>query len=285
MQIIIITIIAAATLITTTSFKKKQKVVVINNAKTIQKNLKEITPTMFAWQTEVSNAQYSTFIKAMQIANNSEYTQYVVDSTGWRTATYNNDPYVNNYHKHPAFANYPVVNISYANANAYCNWLTTLYNNDASRKYKKVQFTLPTIEEWETAASGGRSKAIYSWGSYYTRSRKGTFMGNFRMPFDATLVTDSATGLAKQVPNKTFGNFGTNADKAFYTASCNSFWPNDYGLYNCSGNVAEMISTEGIAKGGSWHNFSGEVTIQSQQQYTKPNPEVGFRAFMKVLEL
>jgi formylglycine-generating enzyme len=273
-------------LIGNSSFKKKSKLVVVNSAKSIQKTIKQITPTLYAWQTEVSNAQYQVFIDAMKLANSNTYMQYKVDSMGWinETIAYN-QPFAEVYHRHPAFANYPVVNVSYANAIAYCNWLTNLYNNDESRKFKKVQFALPTVEEWEVAASGNRKQAIYSWGSYHTRNNKGNYNGNFREPADVTLVTDSTTGLAKQEVKNSLFKLGSNGgDKQFYTASCTSYWPNDFGLYNCSGNVAEMVATEGIAKGGSWHSFSGEITIQSKMNYTSSGPQIGFRVFMKVIE-
>ncbi len=289
MRLLFILIVANSILVSTSSFKKKQKAIVLNSAKTIQKNIKQITPILFAGQTEVTNAQYNAFVQVMQLQNPTNYLQYLLDTTGWINSTIsNNVPYMQYYHKYPSFATYPVVNVSYANAVAYCNWLTNLYNTDKNKKYKKVVFSLPTKDEWEQAASGGRKQAVYSWGSYYTSNRNGEMMCNFKRPSDVSLVTDSVTGMAKQIKNNAptkFRLYGGLAEKRFfYTASCKSFYPNPYGLYNCCGNVAEMINTDGIAKGGSWHCFSGEVTIQSQMAYSKPNPEIGFRIFMHVIE-
>ena len=33
-----------------------------------------------------------------------------------------------------------------------------------------------------------------------------------------------------------------------------SYFPNDFGLYNTSGNVAEMLFEEGLAIGGGWRS-------------------------------
>src|SRR6478736_4482820 len=53
-----------------------------------------------------------------------------------------------------SFGHYPVVNISHKAAIAYCQWLTDEYNNLKKRKFKKVLFRLPTINEWQIAALG-----------------------------------------------------------------------------------------------------------------------------------
>lgn len=60
-------------------------------------------------------------------------------------------------------------------------------------------------------------------------------------------------------------------------APSQSFYPNDWGLYNMSGNVAEMISEKGIAMGGSWHDTGYDVRTESAQSYTDASPLIGFR--------
>ena len=75
-------------------------------------------------------------------------------------------------------------------------------------------------------------------------------------------------------PEKTF----------FYTMKVKSFTPNDLGIYNTSGNAAEMIIKPGYAMGGSWNSYGGEINTKSTKQYPFPSPEVGFRVFMKIIE-
>ena len=63
-------------------------------------------------------------------------------------------------------------------------------------------------------------------------------------------------------------------------APSESYWPNEYGIYNLNGNVAEMIAEDGIAVGGSWQNTGYDVRIESKNTYTNPNPLTGFRVVM-----
>ena len=59
-----------------------------------------------------------------------------------------------------------------------------------------------------------------------------------------------------------------------------AYFPNDYGLYGLSGNVAEM-SAEGEILGGSFRTSSEFCKIVSEKAYpfdgTQPQIDVGFR--------
>ena len=63
-----------------------------------------------------------------------------------------------------------------------------------------------------------------------------------------------------------------------------SYFPNDIGLYDVVGNVAEMVADKGKACGGSWDDAPSESTIHSVKSYTQPNATIGFRVFMEVIE-
>jgi formylglycine-generating enzyme required for sulfatase activity len=74
------------------------------------------------------------------------------------------------------------------------------------------------------------------------------------------------------------------------TAPVNSYFPNDYGAHNLSGNVAEMVyndlnpKTHGTA-GGGWMNSAEELKILGPDPYagiTSPHPCIGFRVVMTV---
>ena len=57
---------------------------------------------------------------------------------------------------------------------------------------------------------------------------------------------------------------GAPADGAVFTAPVGAYWPNDLGIYNMSGNVAEMISEKGVTKGGSYKDKTDGLKIDAQ---------------------
>jgi len=129
-----------------------------------------------------------------------------------------NDPMTRNYFNHPAFDNYPVVGVNWHQARAFCLWRTRLlYDfNMLNSKTEPEFFRLPSEVEWEYAARGGRDFAPYPWGGPYLRNAKGCILANFK-------------------PMR--GNYPE--DGGLYTVKADAYFPNDFGLYNMSGNVAE----------------------------------------------
>lgn len=133
-----------------------------------------------------------------------------------------NEPMAKRYFAHPSFDNYPVVGVSWKQAIAFCSWRSHYLNSYLERKKKAVEsdFRLPTEAEWEYAARGGRTQSMFPWGNYYLRNKKGCLLANFK-------------------PGR--GNYAE--DGGFYTVRADAYWPNDWGLYNMSGNVAEWTSS------------------------------------------
>jgi gliding motility-associated lipoprotein GldK len=133
-----------------------------------------------------------------------------------------NEPMAKRYFSHPSFGNYPVVGVSWKQATAFCEWRTNYLNSflESKKRIAESDFRLPTEAEWEYAARGGRSQAPYPWGGYYLRNKKGCLLANFK-------------------PGR--GNYPE--DGGFYTVRADAYWPNDFGLYNMSGNVAEWTSS------------------------------------------
>ncbi len=255
-------------------------------ARMIEKNMARVTDSLFAYKYETSNAEYKSFLNSLTNTNIELYNKCMVDSSGWQPIYKIQEPaFGEYYHRHPAFADYPVVNITYEAATEYCKWLTGVYNNDPKRKFRKVIFTLPSEKEWTAASQGGRSNSIYPWGNYYLASKKGFYMCNFKEVGDSYFVRDSLGNpvIINYEGNSSLHSAEFPSDKTFYTMKVKSFTPNDFGIYNTCGNAAEMIITPGYAMGGSWNSYGGEVNTKSIKQYKCPSPEVGFRVFMKII--
>lgn len=135
-----------------------------------------------------------------------------------------NEPMVEGYFSHPAFQDYPVVGVSWRQARAFAVWRTRLYENYAQRvglsRLTRLSYELPSENQWEYAARGGLNNAPYPWGGPTIRNAKGCLMANFK-------------------PGR--GNYAD--DGGAYTVPVHSYFPNDYGLYNMAGNVAEWTSS------------------------------------------
>lgn len=175
-----------------------------------------------------------------------KYDQKVYPDTNvWiRDFSYSyNEPMTKRYYGHPSYGNYPVVGVTWKQAFAFCHWRTHIQNSFLERKNFAVDgdYRLPSEAEWEYAARGGRTNSMYPWGNYYTRNKKGCLLANFK-------------------PGR--GNYPE--DGGFYTVKADAYFPNDYGLYNMSGNVAEW--TGSYFYEGSYnfmHDLSPDVRINA----------------------
>ena len=128
------------------------------------------------------------------------------------------DDYTRNYFSAVAYDDYPVVGVSWKQAKAFCTWRSNYLNNYLeSIDYSRMEyFRLPSEAEWEYAARGGQESSMYPWGGPYVNNSYGCFLGNYK-------------------PQK--GKY--DADGGAYPIIVGHYAPNDYGLYDMSGNVAE----------------------------------------------
>ncbi|MCF8373690.1 MAG: formylglycine-generating enzyme family protein [Bacteroidales bacterium] len=250
--------------------------------KKLDKSFCLIKPGLYANAFEVSNQEYRFFLNDLKKKQTSGWEKHLPDSTGWCHKNGYNDPYKDHYHNHASYQDYPVCNISYNDALAYCAWLTEKYNSAPKKKFAKVKFRLPTIEEWELAARGGYRNTEYAMGGYYLRRYDGQFLYNFKRIGDEGIKSDS-TGNPVIAECR---HHNLNSTSEYQTSIANavkSYWPNGFGIYNICGNVAEMVQENGICKGGSVNDFGFDLRIDQQKEYEKPTPNLGFRVFMEVV--
>ena len=263
-------------------------------------------------ETEVTNIMYMEYLdwtKKVYPPENENFTQIyngvVPDTLVWRNRLGYNEVMTNNYLRHPAYQDYPVVGVSWIQANQFCVWRTDRINEDAlerngflkedakitdvtadsnfstntyiisptstyggneeilnggKKKSKNPQtnadgeeiniyatrstgilqpgYRLPTEAEWEFAALGmselrsynvHRGRKKYPWSGQYTRSGKRVTRGDHNANF-------------KQGDGDYGGIAGWSDDGADITAQVMSYDPNDFGLYDMAGNVAEWVA-------------------------------------------
>ena len=223
-----------------------------------EESFSKLNDTLYVSKFEASNKLYADFLNSDEYRNNPKVK---IDTSQWlKKGTYSM-PFVSYYHKHPAFKNYPVVNISYEAAQLFCQWFTKQYNNDPKGKFKKVIFRLPTEQEWELAAKGGNANSKYGWKGDTITDSQGKELGNFLSKNDTS---------------------NTSSD---ITENIKSFQPNAYGIYNMSGNVSEMVQDRKFVKGGDWDHDSEYCKIKARLSWNgTPKPYIGFRLVMIVKE-
>ena len=237
---------------------------------------------------EVRNREYKEFVDA---TGKKDLPKYWVDGA---------------YPK--GMKNCPVVNVTLADAEEYCDWLAT--------KYEGWTFRLPTEAEFENAASGSK-KQRYPWGtSSGFAFSKGKLTANCqynaRVIADlleegdvevtvgdkkvklADLTTINAKGAiskgwrdSKEKSGFTYSDlFLAKSKTGGFVVPVNKFRENEspYGCIGLAGNAAEWTSSvvdgKNVARGGSWCSSAEECAATSRGEIkdpTKSDPTVGFR--------
>lgn len=145
------------------------------------------------------------------------------DTTCWINDFNNsyNEPYTRMYFSHAGYNNYPVVGVSWEQANAFTNWRTDFLKRSLGKEGVYIEpFRLPTEAEWEYAARAGNSETPYPWEETLPYDERGCFYANFK-PMDGDYVRDGHV----------------------ITSPVGTYSPNDFGLYDMAGNVSEWTST------------------------------------------
>ena len=254
-------------------------------------------------ETEVTNLMYMEYLDWLKRVfppteenYKNIYEGASPDTLVWRNRLGYNETMTNNYLRHPAYADYPVVGVNWIQAVEFSKWRTDRVNektledqrylakdaklsadasstfstdaylnspsktyggdeekvlkrgrikNDSSNVYAQrtsglilPEYRLPTEAEWEYAAAadvGQREYNIYKgqkkypWSGSYTRSGKRKVRGDQLANF-------------KQGKGDYGGIAGWSDDGADITNSVKYYPPNDFGLYDMAGNVAEWVA-------------------------------------------
>ncbi|MCI0750478.1 MAG: formylglycine-generating enzyme family protein [Flammeovirgaceae bacterium] len=251
--------------------------------------------SIFIDKTEISNIHWLEYLHYLrQDSVEVTYMKAIPDSLVWDKWD-TTGIMKKHYLSYPGYRQFPVVGITFEQANDYCEWRSKAVNNQFpdSMEFEYI-FRLPTEKEWCVAAKGSLNQDKFPYG-YELIYRKPQLSKDPKLYYKEFTNQDSTTLTYKEF-KKMFrdylkkGNepiFNTVKDfpnGSFYYQPLDIFssLPNKIGVYNMIGNVAEMVAVKGIAKGGSWaHDLEGSK-ISTRQLYSKPDAWLGFRCVCEV---
>lgn len=159
----------------------------------------------------------------------------------------NNETYMKLYFSSANYNDYPVVGVTWEQAEAFCQWRTDYLLRGLGPAARQVQrYRLPTEIEWEYAARGKEGNP-FPWQPAegdQKKNEKGCFYANFKP--DKGNYTDDGNLITSRV-----GMYGVNSN----------------GLYDMAGNVAEWTSTVYTEAGVSMMNdLNPELTYNAAKE-------------------
>lgn len=238
--------------------------------------------SFFMQQNEVTNLEYRTFLFDLLIqGRKDDFLIARPDQTQWvKQLGENSLPMQNMYFSDEAYNEYPVVNVSRKGAEMYCIWLTKETNATLKENEKINDARIPTRIEWVKAASYDGKSLPFPWGTESVQNEKHCYLANF----DTSTYPEQVSCEVKEMKG---------SDGALLTAKTQTYNPNYFGLYNMSGNVAEMVYNSKITEnnlqmiwdgfgtaGGGWMNTVEEIKIYGPDPYKSfedAHPGIGFR--------
>ncbi len=132
----------------------------------------------------------------------------------------NNEKYMRLYFNSADYNDYPVVGVTWEQANAFCAWRTDYLLRGLRGEARQLQrYRLPSEIEWEFAARGKEGNP-FPWNDAAMKNEKGCFYANFK-------------------PDR--GNY--TQDGNLITSKAGIYGANSNGLYDMAGNAAEWTST------------------------------------------
>ena len=215
------------------------------------------------------------------------------DTTCWVNDFPNakNELYTKYYFSHPNYKDYPVVGVTWEQANAYCAWRTERMKAEMGDEYKDEQpFRLPTEAEWEYAARG-KTQNEFPWEHDKAGDGKGLFFANF-MPEEGDYTEDgniitSRVGVYPMNSNGLFDMAGNVAEwtSTLYTAAGVEQMNNINPQLKYNAAIEDPYSMKRkTVRGGSWKDSESHIRSawRTSEYQNQPRSYIGFRCVRSV---
>lgn len=157
--------------------------------------------------------------------------------------------------------NYPIVNVNFNDASAYCNWLSIV----TGKKYR-----LPTDAEWEYAARGGAKSKAFLYAGSNTLDEVG---------WNSSNAGDQAQAVGLKKANE-LGLYDMSGNVMEW---CNDWYNDSY--YAISPTINPQGATSGsnhILRGGSWYHSASFCRVAFRTG-NRPSDRYDSRGFRVVL--
>jgi len=156
-------------------------------------------PAFYMDETEVSNQDWLDYLHWIETTFPTDHELYynaLPDTLVWRRPLSYNEPYVYNYLRHPAFQDYPVVGVTWDQAQDYCVWRTDRMNEYILQQ-KNVIVNPKGKKSAQNATAANAQKVPFNTDMYLNNQFRGTGIDGKGMPAD--LNGKPAAGSKKSV--------------------------------------------------------------------------------------
>lgn len=160
-------------------------------------------PSFYMDETEVSNQDWLDYLHWINITfpNDGElYYNALPDTLVWRKPLSYNEPYVENYLRHPAFQDYPVVGVSWDQAQDYCVWRTDRTNENILRENQYMTSWKQAAGKKGATTGGPGLKDPFNTDIYLNGQIRGAGIDGKNMPKDQN--PNAAAGNGKGGPRR-----------------------------------------------------------------------------------
>jgi len=218
--------------------------------------VKQVRDSLFLDETEVANIHWLEYLHFIRRDSSAAfYRSQLPDSLAVpqlrKPGAPAADTVTAGYLRHPAYRYYPVVGITQAQASNYCRWRSATVQQ---------RLQVPAGQPDQGRYAGPNRKRL---SAYRVRVA-------YRLPTPAEWeLAASASAPAPATPEPTA------------LADINSHAPNQLGIRNLNGNVAELTALPSVIKGGSWKQPG--VPFRADLPNPGPRPWLGFRCACEVL--
>jgi sulfatase modifying factor 1 len=253
----------------------------------------------------VNKELYNFSYNSLKPSNGSGSREFAIETVNvypdtkvWATDFPNSqtDLMVQEYFTNPVFDDYPVVGVTWKQAKAFAAWRTMVSARGGSKYMQNyhLPYNLPTEAQWVHAAQGHQGIEGQPDSIVVLRDSKGRYNANFKQE-EGDYTEDGSS----------------------YTVPVLSYAPNEYGIYNMLGNVAEWvldaynvsawafvhdqnpvldydaadsepdIMRSKVVRGGSWKDNAQSVNPNSRNYEVQdvPHSYIGFRCVMPAPEI